>query len=133
MKSQLHNSTTLQLHKPKIFSSLLLLCLVVFMMSFAEIIAQSNEEGNLVYSGSDFTVNSLVAKKYKLEVIAEGDGHKDYREIETEDKRRITSVSPNPASTTTQVEYLIAPNDNAYIMVTNSVTGVNHNFMLVNI
>jgi len=74
----------------------------------------------------------LVAKKYKLEVIAEGDGHKDYREIETEDKRKITSVSPNPASTTSQVEYLIAPSDNAYIVVTNSVTGVNHNFMINN-
>lgn len=91
-----------------------------------------DEDGNLVYSGSDLTVNSLIAKKYKLEVIAEEDGHKDYREIETEDKRSITSVSPNPASTNTQVEYLIAPNDNAYIMVTNSVTGVNHNFIINN-
>ena len=49
MNPQLHNSTTPQLLKPKIFSSLLALCLVVFMMSFAEIIAQNNEDVHYYY------------------------------------------------------------------------------------
>ncbi|MGM0636593.1 MAG: S8 family peptidase [Bacteroidota bacterium] len=91
-----------------------------------------DEDENLVYSGSDFTTSSVVAKKYKLEVVAEEDGHKDYKEVETKDKRGLSSVSPNPANTTIEVGYLIAEEDNAYIMITNSATGSNHNYVINN-
>lgn len=83
-----------------------------------------DEDGVLIYSGSDFTVSNTIAKEYKLEVIAELDGHKDYKTVETEDKRSIISISPNPATSSTQVNYLIADTDNAYIRLTDSVTGV---------
>mgnify|MGYP006427026575 CR=1 FL=1 len=89
-----------------------------------------NEDGVLIYSGSDFTVSSLVAKEYKLEVVADYDGHIDYETVETEDKRGITYLSPNPATTSVNVGYLIAENDNAYVMLTNTTTGLSYNYVI---
>jgi hypothetical protein len=89
-----------------------------------------DEDGVLVYSGSDFTVSSLVAKTYKLEVIADYDGHVDYDTIETEDKRKIEYLSPNPASTNVNVGYTVSENDNAYLILTHTATGVNYNYVL---
>jgi len=89
-----------------------------------------DEDGVLIYSGSDFTVSSLVAKEYKLEVVADYDGHIDYENVETEDKRGITYLSPNPATTSVDVGYLIAENDNAYVMLTNANTGLSYNYVL---
>jgi hypothetical protein len=68
--------------------------------------------------------------KYKLEVIAETDGHKDYKTVETEDKRIIESISPNPATTSTFVTYQVAAEDNAYVRLTNSISGVFNNYIL---
>jgi len=74
-------------------------------------------------------INS-VAKEYKLEVIADYDGHVDYETVETKDKRGIEYLSPNPASTTVDIGYLVAETDNAYIMLTNSTTGLSYNYVL---
>jgi len=89
-----------------------------------------DEDGVLVYSGSDFTVSNLVAKEYKLEVIADYDGHIDYKTVETEDKRQIEYLSPNPATTSLDIGYKIADNDNAYIMLTHSNTGISYNYVI---
>ena len=89
-----------------------------------------DEDGVLIYSGSDFTVSNLVAKEYKLEVIAESDGHKDYKTVATEDKRGIEYISPNPASSGTVISYTVASTDTVYIMLTHSTTGMQHNFIL---
>jgi len=89
-----------------------------------------DEDGVLIYSGSDFTVSNMIAKEYKLEVIAETDGHKDYKTVETEDKRIIESISPNPATTSTFVTYQVAAEDNAYVRLTNSISGVFNNYIL---
>lgn len=89
-----------------------------------------NQDGVLIYSGSDFTVSSLVAKEYKLEVIADYDGHIDYKTVETEDKRGIEYLSPNPASTTVDIGYFISEHDNGYIMLTHSITGLSYNYVL---
>ncbi len=89
-----------------------------------------DEDGNLIYSGSDFTVNITIAKEYKLEVIADADGHKDYKTVATEDKRSIEYISPNPATISTEIGYLIAAGDNAFIQLTHSVTGVYYNYIL---
>jgi hypothetical protein len=89
-----------------------------------------DEDGVLIYSGSDFTVSNLVAKEYKLEVIAESDGHKDYKTEATEDKRGIENISPNPASSGTVISYTVASTDTVYIMLTHSTTGMQHNFIL---
>jgi len=89
-----------------------------------------DEDGVLVYSGSDFTVSSLIAKEYKLEVIADIDGHIDYETIETEDKRKIEYMTPNPASTNVDVGYTVSENDNAYLMLTHTTTSVSYNYVL---
>jgi len=91
-----------------------------------------DEDGILIYSGSDFTISNMIAQEYKLEVIAETDGHKDYKTVETEDKRVIESISPNPATTSTIVSYQVAPEDNAYIRLTHSISGVFFNYILNN-
>jgi len=89
-----------------------------------------DESGVLVYSGSDFTVSSLVAKEYKLEVVADYDGHIDYEMVVTEDKRKITSMSPNPATTSVDIGYTVSETENAYVMLTHSTTGLNYNYVL---
>jgi hypothetical protein len=89
-----------------------------------------DEDGVLIYSGSDFTVSSLVAKEYKLEVIADYDGHIDFKTVETEDKRRIEYMSPNPASINVDIGYMISESDNAYIMLTHTITGLGYNYVL---
>lgn len=89
-----------------------------------------DEDGILIYSGSDFTVSSLVAKKYKLEVIADYDGHVDYKTVETEDKRQIEYLSLNPTTTSVEVGYLISQNDNAYITLTHLISGLSYNYVL---
>lgn len=77
-----------------------------------------------------FTVNNTISEEYKLEVIADADGHKDYKTVVTEDKRGIEYISPNPATTSTEVGYLLAPSDNAIIQLTHSVTGMYYNYIL---
>ncbi len=47
---------------------------------------QYDQSGNLIYSGKDFTVSPEITEKYKLEVIAELDGVKDYDEVEVKVK-----------------------------------------------
>jgi len=89
-----------------------------------------DENGVLLYSGSDFTVSSLVAKEYKLEVIADYDGHIDYKVVQTEDKREISYMTPNPATSVVDIGYKISENDNAYVMLTHSITGLNYNYVL---
>ncbi|GGE23123.1 S8 family peptidase [Psychroflexus salis] len=89
-----------------------------------------DEDGVLIYSGSDFTINNMIAQEYRLEVIAETDGHKDYKTVETEDKRIIESISPNPATTSAIVTYLVAEEDNAYLMLTHTISGVFYNYIL---
>jgi hypothetical protein len=94
------------------------------------IITSADKTLSLAFSQAHLT--NYFADKVVLKIIAEGDGHKDYTEIETEDKRGITYISPNPASSTTQIGYLIAETDSGYLMVTNSVTGISHNFVIDN-
>src|SRR5690554_6552688 len=38
-------------------------------------------DGNLIYTGTDFTVSPTISQTYKLEIIAETDGFKDYDEV----------------------------------------------------
>jgi len=63
-----------------------------------------NEEGNLVFTGMDYLLNPEVTKTYKLEIIAESDGYKDYDEVEVAIKLpEITSLSPNPVNISTDI------------------------------
>ncbi|NBC57831.1 MAG: S8 family serine peptidase [Bacteroidetes bacterium] len=89
-------------------------------------------DGNLIYSGNELEVSTAVANEYKLEVIAESDGHKDYQTVETDDLRKIESISPNPAQSQVNIKYLIDEQDNAIIKLTHSSNGIFYNYILEN-
>lgn len=88
-------------------------------------------DGNLIYTGKDLTVTANITKKYKLEVIAELDGYKDYSEVEVKVKMgEITNISPNPASGQTAVSYHTQGGSSAYLAVFNTITGSSDQFIL---
>src|SRR5699024_3059154 len=62
--------------------------------------------GNLIYTGNDFTISPEFTQKYKLEVIADLDGYKDYDEINISvSPFSLTQLIPNPASSDLRVHY----------------------------
>jgi len=91
-----------------------------------------DEDGNLIYSGDELIVNTAIAQEYKLEVIAESDGHKDYHTVMTEDLRKIESINPNPANTQVTLQYVIEAGDNAIIKLTQVTNGTFYNYILDN-
>jgi hypothetical protein len=89
-----------------------------------------DEEGNLIYTGKDFTVSQEVTKKYKLEVIAL-DGFKDYSEVEVKvTPYKFISMSPNPANNEVQVQYDIENSTSAYVVIASLTTGNSNNYIL---
>jgi hypothetical protein len=77
-----------------------------------------NTDGKLIYQGKDLTVSADIAKKYKLEIVAEADGFKDYDEIQVKLKPSIIeSISPNPTSNQMQVNYKLNGVSSAYLMI----------------
>ena len=88
-------------------------------------------DGNLIYTGKDLTVTADITKKYKLEVIAELDGYKDYSEVEVKVKMgTITSITPNPATNQTVISYDTQGGLSAYIAVYNTITGSSDQFIV---
>ena len=58
-----------------------------------------DREGNLIYTGTDLTVSPEVTKTYKLEIITDTDGYKDYDQVQvTVNPYRLESLVPNPAT-----------------------------------
>lgn len=87
--------------------------------------------GNLVYTGKDYTLTSTISETYKLEIIAEADGHKDYYDIETEELIKIQSISPNPANTEIEVNYFVGNSSSAfYLRITSVSTGNQNNYLI---
>ncbi len=77
-----------------------------------------DSEGNLIYSGTSLSVSPEVTEKYKLEVVAEADGFKDYDEVQVKvNGFRITSLSPNPANTNVMIGYDVEGANSAYLMI----------------
>lgn len=75
-------------------------------------------DGNLIYQGKDLTVSADVTKKYKLEIVSETDGFKDYDEVKVKLKPSIIeNISPNPASNQMQVNYKLNGISSAYLMI----------------
>ena len=88
-------------------------------------------DGNRIYTGKDLTVTADITKKYKLEVIADIDGYKDYSEVEVKVKMgTITSITPNPANNQTVVSYNTQGSSSAYIAVFNTITGSSDQFII---
>ncbi len=75
-------------------------------------------DGNLIYTGTDLTVSPDVTKTYKLEIITDNDGYKDYDEVEvTVNPYKLESLMPNPASSQITVNYIADEATSAYLMV----------------
>jgi len=88
-------------------------------------------DGNLIFTGEDFSVSPQMTETYKLEVIANADGFKDYDEVIVEVKDcYIDNVSPNPASNDVIVDYKIENTTSGYIMVLNATATTNNNYMI---
>lgn len=65
-----------------------------------------DSNGTLLYTGQNITVSPEFTEKYKLEIIAENDGYKDYDEVTVSVKQyEITSISPNPVINNVTVVY----------------------------
>ncbi len=87
-------------------------------------------DGHLIYTGTDFSISVEMTKKYKLEIIAELDGVKDYDEIEVKAKEyEIKNISPNPANTEVNVAYKARNANSAYLTITQSY-GASYNYIL---
>ena len=90
-----------------------------------------DEDGNLIYTGKDLTVSPNVTKKYKLEIITNKDGYKDFDEIEVKvNPYSLQSLSPNPASNQVSVNYKAEGSSSAYIMITSTTNGTSNNYIL---
>lgn len=88
-------------------------------------------QGELIYTGTDLTVSPEVTSKYKLEVIAESDGVKDYDEVEVKIKEHeVISIAPNPTTGNTLVSYRLTNANSAYLMLTMPYSGVNNQYIL---
>lgn len=65
-----------------------------------------DESGTVVGTGDEIDVSPSSTTTYTLEVIAEADGYKDYDDVTVNvTNGLITSIAPNPASSTTTVYY----------------------------
>lgn len=65
-----------------------------------------DQNNNLIDSGMQITVSPNTSKTYKLEVIADSDGFKDYDEVSiTVRKYFLNSVTPNPSSSQVTIGY----------------------------
>ena len=91
-----------------------------------------DKDGNLIYSGNSFSATPEINQKYKLEIIANIDGVKDYDEIEVKvNPFYIKSLSPNPTSTNLKIEYQITEASSAYLSIVNSQNPLGfNNFIL---
>tara|TARA_R100000406_G_scaffold29464_1_gene19011 strand:- start:604 stop:1164 length:561 start_codon:yes stop_codon:yes gene_type:complete len=88
-------------------------------------------QGNLIHTGTDLTITPQMTQTYKLEVVSDIDGFKDYDEITvTVNPYFIDTLVPNPASSQVTVNYEIDGSSSAYLMVVNTQTGSSDNYIL---
>ncbi len=92
-------------------------------------------EGNLVCTGTEFTLYPEVSEEYELEVIATQDGYKDYSTTSViVVSGDIQSISPNPANVSTVIQYSLSENaTSAHLMITNSSSQLVNNHILNNL
>lgn len=90
-----------------------------------------DQEGNLIYEGSAFSISPEITRKYKLEVITDVDGFKDYDEMEVKvNPFWIESISPNPASSQVNIGYVADKATSAYLMLLNQTSTVSNNYII---
>jgi hypothetical protein len=88
-------------------------------------------EGNLIYTGTTITVSPQFSQQYKLEVISNLDGLKDYDELQViVNPYKIQSIVPNPATSTVTVNYIADEANSAYLMLVHQNTGNTSNYII---
>ncbi len=88
-------------------------------------------DGTLIYTGTALTVSPEMTQQYKLEIISDLDGLKDYDEVTvTVNPYRIISMAPNPVSSQLTLDYMAEGVTSAYIMVLNQSSGISDNYIL---
>lgn len=88
-------------------------------------------DGNLIYTGSSFSATPELTQKFKLEVIADLDGVKDYDEVEIKvNQFYIESISPNPANTTVNIGYKAIDANSAYLIIVGNSNSFSSNYIL---
>ncbi len=88
-------------------------------------------DGNLIYEGKDLNVSPEVTEKYKLEVIGAATGVKDYDEVQVKVKQSyLKTITPNPTSGLTTVNYVIKNCNSAYFMLLNQTFSLSHNYII---
>lgn len=90
-----------------------------------------DSNGNLIHQGQNLQIPNAIAENYRLEVISNLDGFKDYAEVEIKLKpSSIESISPNPASNNILVNYKLNGADSAYLMIIGYNNGTSNNYIL---
>jgi len=69
-------------------------------------------------------------KEYKLEVIADSDGHKDYKTFTVKEDRRILSMSPDPMIDNITINYKLGSANSAFFRLTNILLGAEYNYLI---
>lgn len=88
---------------------------------------------SLIYSGISPTLSPEITEQYKLEVIADADGFKDYDEIVIEvNPYFLEEIYPNPATSAVTINYEATEANSAYLMVYNTATGNSSNNYILN-
>lgn len=88
-------------------------------------------DGILIYTGPTLTISPEMTQKYKLEIIANSDGYKDYDEVEiTVKPYSLDNMTPNPASGQVSIHYDAHEAGSAYLMITNAATAISNNYIL---
>jgi subtilisin family serine protease len=88
-------------------------------------------DGNLIYTGTTITVSPQFTQQYKLEVISNLDGLKDYDDLQvTVNPYKIQSLIPNPATSTVTVNYIADEATSAYLMVVHQNSGNTSNYII---
>ena len=89
-----------------------------------------DQQGNLISEEREFDITVTQETKYKLEVIAEADGYKDYDEVAVkivQDKiepivpGKIESIAPNPVTDIVKITCVFDHDSRAYFTVTNQI------------
>ena len=88
-------------------------------------------DGTLIFTGPSLTISPEITQQYKLEIISDLDGLKDYDDVTvTVNPYRIISMAPNPVSSLLTIDYLAEGVTSAYIMILNQSTGISDNYIL---
>lgn len=90
-----------------------------------------DSQGNFIYQGQDLEIPSAIAETYRLEVISDIDGFKDYDEVSvTLRPSTLDQIAPNPASNNVTVTYTLNNVSSAHLRVQSYYENVAYNYPL---